>query len=222
MGRILRYIVLNTYKNQNKRMSDELTTNRGVLRLSAVLADTLRLRDVYTRLHSDRVMALADGMGREMGLTQSELHVLELGASLHDIGKIVVPDRVLMKPDRLNDEEMAQMQQHPSVGAELIGAYEHPRAGRVAHVVRHHHEWFNGKGYPDGLAGEAIPLLARIVSVVDSYDAMAVRRVYHGARKHDEVVSIMASESGSKLDPMLLEVFFKVIEHPAFASFKAE
>lgn len=195
--------------------------NRGVLRLSAVLADALRLRDVYTRLHSDRVMALAEGIGRALGLTHGELQVLELGASLHDIGKIVVPDRVLMKPGKLDAEEMALMQQHPAVGSALIEAYEHPRAARVSRVVRHHHEWFNGGGYPDRLAGEEIPVLARIVSVVDSYDAMAVRRVYHAARQHDEIVAIMASEAGTKLDPALLEVFLRVIETSTYSAFKA-
>lgn len=195
--------------------------NRGVLRLSAVLADALRLRDVYTRLHSDRVMALAEGIGRALGLTHGELQVLELGASLHDIGKIVVPDRVLMKPGKLDAEETTLMQQHPAVGADLVAAYEHERAANVSIVVRHHHEWFNGEGYPDRLAGEAIPLLARIVSVVDSYDAMAVRRVYHEARQHDEVVAIMTREAGSKLDPALLEVFLRVIGTPAYSAFKA-
>ncbi len=193
----------------------------GVLKLSAVLADALRLRDAYTCLHSDRVMSLANGIGVALGLSADELRVLELGSGLHDIGKIVVPDAVLMKPGRLEGHELAIMQQHPVVGGNLIAAYEHPWALRVSAVVRHHHEWFNGEGYPDRLAGEAIPLLARIVTLVDNYDAMAVRRVYQGARPHAEIMQVMASEAGTKLDPVLFACFAKVIEDPAYARFKA-
>jgi HD-GYP domain-containing protein (c-di-GMP phosphodiesterase class II) len=144
-----------------------------------------------------------------------------LGACLHDIGKIVVPDAVLMKPSKLNDEEFAIMQTHPSVGANLIEVYEHEDAQRIADIVRYHHEWFDGSGYPGHLVGEAIPLLSRIVTVVDNYDAMAVRRVYQGARPHDEILRIMESESGTKLDPDLFQRFVKVIHDPRYAEFKA-
>lgn len=202
-------------------MTREAIDHSGVLKLSAVLADALRQRDAYTRLHSDRVMALANGIGLALGLSGEELHVLELGASLHDIGKIVVPDAVLMKPSRLDDEETSVMQQHPSVGGDLIAAYEHPQSALVSRVIRHHHEWFDGSGYPDKLAGEDIPLLARIVTVVDNYDAMAVRRVYQGARPHAEIMQIMEMESGTKLDPDLFTCFTRVIEKPEYAGFKA-
>jgi HD-GYP domain-containing protein (c-di-GMP phosphodiesterase class II) len=216
-GSMLNLIYTN---NQNNRMNHE-ESHRGVLRLSAVLADALRQRDAYTRLHSDRVMSLANGIGLEVGLSTDELRVLELGSGLHDIGKIVVPDVVLMKPGRLDGDEMRIMQQHPAVGGDMIAAYEHPRAERVAKVIRHHHEWFDGSGYPDKLAGEGIPLLARIVTLVDNYDAMAVRRVYQGARPHAEIMQIMDSESGTKLDPDLLLRFMRVIEKPEYAGFKA-
>jgi len=202
-------------------MTREASDHSGVLKLSAVLADALRQRDAYTRLHSDRVMALANGIGEALGLSGNELHVLELGASLHDIGKIVVPDVVLMKPGRLDDAEMRVMQLHPSVGGDLIAAYEHPRSELVSKVVRHHHEWFDGSGYPDKFAGEDIPLLARIVTLVDNYDAMAVRRVYQGARPHAEIMQIMDSESGSKLDPDIFACFTRVIAQPEYAEFKA-
>lgn len=202
-------------------MTREANEHSGVLKLSAVLAEALRQRDAYTRLHSDRVMALANGIGVELGLSSNELDVLELGSCLHDIGKIVVPDVVLMKPGRLDDAEMSVMQLHPSVGGDLIAAYEHPRSEVVAKVIRHHHEWFNGEGYPDKLAGEGIPLLARIVTLVDNYDAMAVRRVYQGARPHVEIMQIMDSESGTKLDPDMFACFTRVIEKPEYAVFKA-
>jgi HD-GYP domain-containing protein (c-di-GMP phosphodiesterase class II) len=172
-------------------------------------------------LHSDRVMALSRGIGLDIGLTRQELDALELGACLHDIGKIVVPDAVLMKPTRLDADDRAIMQVHPEVGGNLIAAYAHNEANKVAQVVRHHHEWFDGSGYPDRLAGEAIPLLSRIVTVVDNYDAMAVRRVYQEARPHDEILRIMESESGSKLDPELFQRFVKVIHNPRYAEFKA-
>jgi HD-GYP domain-containing protein (c-di-GMP phosphodiesterase class II) len=202
-------------------MSEPASKHSGVLHLSKVFADALRLRDAYTRLHSDRVMALSRGIGLDIGLTRQELDALELGACLHDIGKIVVPDAVLMKPTRLDADDRAIMQVHPEVGANLIAAYAHNEANKVAQVVRHHHEWFDGSGYPDRLAGEAIPLLSRIVTVVDNYDAMAVRRVYQEARPHDEILRIMESESGSKLDPDLFQRFVKVIHDPRYAEFKA-
>lgn len=202
-------------------MSEPASKHSGVLHLSKVFADALRLRDAYTRLHSDRVMALSRGIGLDIGLTSHELDALELGACLHDIGKIVVPDAVLMKPTRLDADDRAIMQVHPEVGANLIAAYAHNEANKVAQVVRHHHEWFDGSGYPDRLAGAAIPLLSRIVTVVDNYDAMAVRRVYQEARPHDEILRIMESESGSKLDPDLFQRFVKVIHDPRYAEFKA-
>ena len=218
-GFIWEYALLNINNNQNN-MSHE-KNHRGVLRLSAVLADALRQRDAYTRLHSDRVMSLANAIGVEIGLDSDELRALELGSGLHDIGKMVVPDAVLMKPTRLDEAEMKVMQRHPTVGADLIAVYEHPQAERVAKVVRHHHEWFDGSGYPDRLAGEDIPLMARIVTLVDNYDAMAVRRVYQGARPHGEIMQIMQSEAGTKLDPDLLTHFMHVIEKPEYAGFKA-
>ncbi|HEY0905724.1 MAG TPA: HD domain-containing phosphohydrolase [Methylophilus sp.] len=198
-----------------------ITVNGRVLHLGKVFADALRMRDAYTRLHSDRVMALSHGIALDLGLSDEELAALEVGSCLHDIGKIVVPDQVLLKPSKLDDEEMAVMRLHPAVGADLISAYEHRDAARVATVIRHHHEWFDGSGYPDQLAGEGIPLLARIVTIVDNYDAMAVRRVYQGARSHDAIMEIMASEAGSKLDPDLLARFIRVIEHPDYVHFRA-
>ncbi len=198
-----------------------IEVNGRVLHLSKVFAEALRMRDAYTRLHSDRVMALADGIGRDIGLTQAQLAVLEVAACLHDIGKIVVPDSVLLKPARLDANELKIMQQHSEVGANLLAAYEHEDAAKVAEVIRHHHEWFDGSGYPGRLAGEAIPLLSRIITVVDNYDAMAVRRVYQEARPHDVIVEIMASEAGTKLDPHLVERFMHVIGLPEYQQFKA-
>lgn len=198
-----------------------IEVNGRVIRLSKVFADALRMRDAYTRLHSDRVMALADGIGREIGLSHDELKVLEVGGCLHDIGKIVVPDEVLLKPARLDADELQIMQQHSEVGANLLAAYEHEDAMDVSQVIRHHHEWFDGSGYPGKLVGEEIPLLARIITVVDNYDAMAVRRVYQEARPHAVIVEIMASESGSKLDPDLFERFMYVIDQPEYQQFKA-
>lgn len=202
-------------------MSEAVSNHSGVLHLGKVFADALRMRDAYTRLHSDRVMALSNGVGLEIALTRQELDALELGACLHDIGKIVVPDAVLMKPSKLTEAEFAVMQTHPAVGANLIEVYEHEDAKRIADIVRYHHEWFDGSGYPGHLVGEAIPLLSRIVTVVDNYDAMAVRRVYQGARPHAEIIRIMDSESGTKLDPEIFGHFKRVIEKPEYKSFIA-
>lgn len=202
-------------------MDMAINQSAGILHLSKVLADALRMRDAYTRLHSDRVMMLSRGIGLDIGLSNDELSALELSSCLHDIGKIVVPDRVLMKPSKLDEEELSLMQQHPVVGADLVSAYEHPSANLVSKIIRHHHEWFDGNGYPDKLSGENIPLLSRIVTVVDNYDAMAVRRVYQGARQHDEILDIMTKEAGTKLDPEILDRLLRVLSKPEYAVYKA-
>src|SRR6185503_16231686 len=119
-------------------------------------------------------------VGRALGMTRNELEDLRYGAILHDIGKIGVPDAVLQKPSRLEEAEWALMRQHPAIGAGILAPI--PHLAGAALVVRHHHERYDGGGYPDGLAGEAIPLGARILTVVDSYSAIVDRRVYKGAR----------------------------------------
>lgn len=169
-------------------------------------------RDHHTRQHSERVVALSVELGRHLRLAGDELDLLSLGAQFHDLGKIGIPDQILRKPAAFEAAEWECMKQHATIGERIILAIGDERSPDVAQIVRHHHERFDGSGYPDGLSGNAIPLLARIVALADSYDAMAVTRPYHQARSHLAVMDILSSEAGSKHDPDLLHAFCTVIE----------
>ncbi len=172
-------------------------------------------RDHHTRRHSERVVTLAIELGRHIDLSERELELLSLGAQFHDLGKIGIPDQILLKPAAFEKTEWECMKQHAVIGERIILAIGDDKSPEVARIVRHHHENFDGSGYPDGLRGEAIPLFARIVSLADNYDAMAVSRPYHKARRHQTVMDMLSSEAGSKHDPDLLHAFRTVIERSA-------
>lgn len=180
------------------------------------LSVALGYRDPMTRLHSDRVLGLAVTLGERCGLSGQELGILKIGASFHDIGKIGIPDRILLKPAPFDKAEWGVMRQHSEIGEQIILSTEIDGAPEAAGVIRHHHERYDGQGYPDGLAGETIPIASRMVSIVDSYDAMAVTRSYHGAKNHPEIMAILHSEAGKKHDPQLLRIFAGMIESSPF------
>jgi len=177
------------------------------------LSVALQVRDSYTRSHCDRSARLAAELGDACGVSDAELNHLRVGARFHDIGKIGVPDAVLLKPARLTGGEWDQMKTHSELGEQIFQATDLPDYDAVAAAIRHHHESFDGTGYPDGLAGEAIPLLSRIILIVDAYDAMTTARPYHPVRTHAQVMEIMQSESGTKLDPEIFRKFSGLIEH---------
>ena len=181
-------------------------------RLTHSLAVALGERDRHTRLHSERVVALSLELGRHCDFTGRELDILALGAEFHDVGKIGIPDRVLQKPAPFDATEWTAMKEHPLIGERILAAIDMDEAREAARVVRHHHEHFDGSGYPDGLAGSRIPVYSRIISLTDSYDAIAVTRPYHHARRHREIMDILHREGGSKHDPDLLHAFCAVIE----------
>lgn len=187
-------------------------TYHVLYRYTKALSVALGYRDLYTRMHSDRVVELSMAIGARLGLSPQELGILKISASFHDIGKIGVPDRILLKPSLLDEEETEEMQKHAALGAEILAATELEGAEEAARVIRHHHEHWNGAGYPDGLAGEEIPLLSRIIGIADSYDAMATRRAYHGAKEHQEIIAIMERETGVKHDPRVMSVFRDVVD----------
>ena len=180
--------------------------------IARTLAVALGQRDHHTRAHSDRVVQLSYGLGQHIGLTADELELLSLGAQFHDIGKIGIPDRVLLKPASFEEDEWACMKQHAEIGERIIMAIEDNKASKVAETVRHHHEHFDGSGYPDRLAGTTIPLSARIISLTDSYDAMTDTRNYQRGRSHRDVMDILEQESGVKHDPDLFHAFTAAIE----------
>jgi response regulator RpfG family c-di-GMP phosphodiesterase len=181
-------------------------------KLATVLGAALHERDAYTREHGDRVMQVALAVGRSVSLDSQELGRLHAAALLHDIGKIGIPDEVLLNPGILDAGQRAVMRSHAERGEKILRSIPGDDACLVADAVRHHHEEFDGGGYPDNLSGENIPVLSRIISIVDNYDAMASRRVYHQAHDHDYIVDLMREESGQKHDPYLLGKFMGVIE----------
>ena len=169
-------------------------------------------RDTHTRLHSERVIKLAIELGQFIGLNEREIKLLALGAQFHDIGKIGIPDSILKKETPFDETEWETMKQHPLIGERIILAIGEKEAAELARIVRHHHENFDGSGYPDGIKGTDIPLYSRIISLSDNYDAMAETRPYHKARQHQAVMDMLISESGVKHDPDLLHAFCAVVE----------
>lgn len=174
------------------------------------LADALDAKCDYTAGHSLRVSRIAVLIGRRMGLSEENLRDLELGGILHDIGKIGVPESILWKPDKLTDEERAIMSRHPVKSAEIIGDLK--GLVRAREYVKHHHEYYNGTGYPDGLAGDAIPIGARIILVSDAYDAMTTDRPYRQAIGHVRAIEELRKLSGSQFDPTVVDALLSITE----------
>jgi HD-GYP domain-containing protein (c-di-GMP phosphodiesterase class II) len=182
-----------------------------------VLAGTLGLRDGSTGNHSDRVVDLAQRIGERLGLERRELRDLGYAARLHDIGKVGVPDAVLFKAGPLEDDEREVVEHHAVAGATLIG--EIPGLEAVARIVRHHHECYNGNGYPDGLSGRDIPLSSRILSAADAYAAMTEDRPYRRARPRFEVDREFKDCSGSQFDPYVVAALREVVAASSGGSF---
>ncbi len=174
------------------------------------LANAVDAKDTYTADHAQRLAAMALAVGREMGMSPRELEDLRYGAILHDIGKIGVPDAILQKPAGLDADEWGQMRQHPPIGAHILAPI--PHLAGASRVVRHHHERYDGTGYPDGLADEAIPLGARILTVVDSYSAIVDKRPYKEARSHEQAVAELKRCAGAQFDSRVVETFLWLLE----------
>ena len=174
---------------------------------------TMELRDPSTREHSRRVAALAVRVGMKMGLPAPALRRLAVAGLLHDIGKLQVPEQILNKPGRLTDEEFAVIKTHPRKGADLLahlGGFE-----RELPIVLWHHERFGGGGYPDGIAGQAIPLEARIMTVCDVYDALISRRAYREPWSHERAMAQIVSETATTFDPACVDALAAVLGAPA-------
>lgn len=184
------------------------------------LSVALGYRDLLTRLHSERVQGLSVAIGMACGLPNNQINSLRIAASFHDIGKIGIPDHILLKPGQFNEAEWEEMKRHSEIGEKIIAATELEGSPLAALVIRHHHEHYDGQGYPDKLAGKDIPVCSRIISIADSYDAMAVTRSYHHARTHPEIMAILQEENGKKHDPELMQIFCAMIETSKYKSAK--
>jgi putative two-component system response regulator len=173
-----------------KRYTDDLESAEAVM---LTLGETIEARDGYTDGHCQRLATYAVTLGRALGLGQQELAALEHGGFLHDIGKVGVPDALLLKPASLTADEHQRMQQHTIIGDRLCGGLR--SLGRVRAIVRHHHERLDGTGYPDRLRGDAIPLLAQVIGIVDVYDALTTVRPYKEALPAERACDVLLGEA---------------------------
>ncbi|MBM4277854.1 MAG: response regulator [Deltaproteobacteria bacterium] len=172
-----------------------------------VLAEAIDAKDPYTRGHSDRVKRMSLAIAKQMGYSEERLENLEYGALLHDIGKIGIKDEVLQKQGPLNNEEYQYIQEHPLIGVKIIEGVEFFK-DKIP-MIRHHHEHYDGNGYPDGLEGEAIPLEARIISLPDAFDAMTSARPHRNIMSLQDVLAELERFKGKQFDPKVLEVFLR-------------
>jgi diguanylate cyclase (GGDEF)-like protein/putative nucleotidyltransferase with HDIG domain len=208
------YVIWYSYKiHMAKRNADaDHIEQLARLYLSTIqsLAMAIDAKDHYSHRHIDRVQRLAGDVARELGIDGDELQAIETGALLHDVGKLGVPDHILNTPSKLTDEERQKIQRHPDVGAEIIQPIEFPWP--VVDLVRHHHECWDGSGYPDGLKGEDIPFGARILAVVEVYDALTSERAYRRAWTHEGALEYITANRGAKFDPEIVHAFLEVMQ----------
>ncbi len=188
--------------NERERLETE---SRMMLASITALAEALEARDAYTRGHSDSVAELAVAIATQMGADDEMLETLHIGGRLHDIGKIGVPDDILLKPGKLSAAEYQAIQRHPSIGAGILAPI--PSLAAVLPLVEQHHEHFDGSGYPKGLKGDEIALSARITAVADTYDALTSDRPYRKGMLHAKAVSIIREFRGTQLCPQCVDAF---------------
>lgn len=196
---------------EKKQLVDQLDNAESVL---FTLAKMVEARDPNTGEHCNRLVDTSLLLGREAGLNEAELRALKKGAVLHDLGKIAIPDAILLKPGSLNESEWEVMRTHPEVGAGICGQLNSIRD--AVPVIRHHHERWDGSGYPDGLSGEAIPRVARVFQCADIFDALRYKRAYSGALSFAEIIEIFQRElDAGWRDPVIGQLFLDMLrEHP--------
>ncbi|HEU4386954.1 MAG TPA: HD domain-containing phosphohydrolase, partial [Blastocatellia bacterium] len=207
-------IIYWTFKNYHDKLEEhhrhyrEMSeVNDSILQMLAMAIDA---KDQTTHEHIQRVRHFASRMGELLGLSVPEVDALKAGAMLHDIGKIGVPGYILNKPGKLTEHEFEQMKMHTIIGADMLSNISFPYP--VVPIVRHHHERWDGKGYPDGLRGESIPITARILTLVDNYDALRSDRPYHRGMSQPETLEYLRLNAGTYFDPKLVEKFLAVVD----------
>jgi HD-GYP domain-containing protein (c-di-GMP phosphodiesterase class II) len=199
-----------------KQINNELkesheSLEKAYLESIQTLRYTVEVKDSYTRGHSDRVSEYSVLIGKYMGLSEDDLKTLRIGGLFHDIGKIGIPDAVLLKQGKLDDNEYSQIKNHPSIGKHILS--NATIFADIIPIVYHHHEKYNGTGYPENLAGEDIPLFARIAAIADTFDAMTSKRSYRNALPIDYVRAEFEKYSGSQFDPKITRIFLDILDH---------
>ena len=192
---------------QNAELFNNL--EKAYLDTLSALTNAIDAKDSYTRGHSDRVTELSVRLAKEAKVESNDLEKIRLGGMLHDIGKIGIPESILNKPGRLDDHEFAVIKSHPVLGVSILGSVEFLQ--NVVPIIKHHHERYDGKGYPDKLKGNDIPYLARIVSIADTYDAMTTNRPYRKALTIEESLREIERCKGTQFDPELTDLFVQMI-----------
>ena len=199
-------------KKINKELSETYERlEKAYLESIQTLRYTVEAKDTYTRGHSDRVAEYSVLIGEKVGLSEQEIKNLRIGGLFHDVGKIGVPDMILQKTERLTDDEYSEIKNHPSIGAHILSTATIFQD--IIPIVKHHHEKYDGFGYPSKLKGEEIPYLARIAAVADSFDAMTSRRTYRDSLDINIVKDEFRKYKGTQFDPNLTDVFLDILEN---------
>lgn len=205
------YFSYNQYnKNVEEKMQKIEEMNELHLSIVQALALSIDAKDNTTADHVQRVKIYGRGMAQLLTLSELEIQAIEAGAMLHDVGKLAVPDYIINKPGKLTTAEFEKMKIHTTVGADILSQVKFPYP--VVPVVRHHHERWDGKGYPDGIKGEEIPITARILSVVDCFDAMRETRQYRGAMTREQAINMLRHDAGTVFDPNIVELFLENLD----------
>ncbi|HOR42106.1 MAG TPA: HD-GYP domain-containing protein, partial [Atribacterota bacterium] len=194
------------------RQSFELYARMRKMYLDTIrtLAATIDAKDPYTLGHSERVSQMAVQLAKRLGFVEPEIEYLEYAAILHDIGKIGIEDRILGKKDKLTEKEYEKIKEHPVIGANIIESVEFLK--KCSKTVLYHHERFDGKGYPNQLKGEDIPKTARLLAIVDAYDAMNSDRPYRKKFSEEDILEELENESGKQFDPEMIKTFISLLK----------
>ena len=202
--------------NEIKRINEELSDTydqleKAYLESIEVLRYTVEAKDPYTRGHSDRVSAYSVLIGEKLGLSEEDLKTLRIGGLFHDVGKIGIPDAILLKEAKLTDDEYSQIKNHPTIGAHIL--QNATIFKDIIPIVKHHHEKYDGNGYPGRLKGEEIPFMARIAAVADTFDAMTSKRSYRDPLSLDIVKAEIEKYSGTQFDPNIAKAFLDILNN---------
>lgn len=199
-----------------KKINDELAEaydklEKAYLESIQTLRYTVEAKDPYTRGHSDRVSEYSVLIGQKLGLEEDKIKLLKIGGLFHDVGKIGVPDNILKKPGKLTDDEYSEIKNHPSIGAHILAPATIFQ--EIIPIVKHHHEKYDGNGYPSKLKGEEIPYLARIAAIADTFDAMTSKRIYRNELPIEVVKEEFLKNKGIQFDPNLVDIFINILEN---------
>lgn len=193
--------------NDKERLKQKLKKNWQ--KTVNILIRLIEMKDTYTKGHSEEVAKWSGIIAKNLNLSNDEQEEIKMAARLHDIGKIGIPEGILNAPRKLKKEEYAEVKKHPNLGADLFSNID--KFKKVSQIIRYHHEWYDGEGYPDGLIGEKIPLGSRIITIADAYQAMTSDRPYRKALSNREAIAELKRCTGSQFDPEIVMVFIRIL-----------